>query len=173
MRQEVSNFLYFSHLCDSHSTIQPFCWHFRPFFVDKVTFFRDINRVGICFPGADDPNLIKSICSRFPQHDCDLIFWAEYSQTWANDNLWIATTCLKQILFWSANLCFYYINQPLNIDHLSTMTTNFGPREWSLYTGLTVLKTFLWHICWCKCAKTDQTSEVSCKYAVKCKYKYG
>ncbi len=57
----------FTHLCDFHSTIQAFCWHFRPFFVDKFTFFRNTNRVGkkmSSFPGADDPNLIKSICSR-------------------------------------------------------------------------------------------------------------
>jgi hypothetical protein len=28
---------------------------------------------------------------------------------------------------------------PLNNDHLSTATTNFGSQGWSLYTGLTVI----------------------------------
>ncbi len=42
----------------------------------------------------------------------------KYSQTWANDYLRIATTCLQRPPFWSPNLDLYNINQPLNNDHL-------------------------------------------------------
>ena len=62
----------------------------------------------------------------------------KYSQTWVNDHLRIATTCLQRPLFWSPNLRLHNINLPLNNDHLSTTATNLGSRGWSLYKGLTV-----------------------------------
>ncbi len=41
----------------------------------------------------------------------------EYSQTWANDHLRIATTCLQRPPLWSPNLSLYNINLPLNNGH--------------------------------------------------------
>ena len=62
-----------------------------------------------------------------------------YSQTWANDQLRIATTCLQQPLFWGPIFNFQNIKVPLNNNHLSTAATTFGSRGWWLYTDLTVL----------------------------------
>jgi len=61
-----------------------------------------------------------------------------YSQTWVNDHLRIATTCLQRPQFWGPNFNFHNTKQPLNNDHLSTTATNFGSQGWSLYTSLTV-----------------------------------
>ena len=75
---------------------------------------------------------------------CTLQAWLN-SQTWANDHLWIATTCPLRPLFWGFILDFNSIKVPLNNDHLSTTNTILG----SLYTSnLTVytkkcVKTFL------------------------------
>jgi len=66
-----------------------------------------------------------------------------YSQTWVNDHLRIATTCLQRPQFWGPNFNFHNIKLPLNNDHLSTMATNFGSQGWSLSTSLTVYKLLL------------------------------
>jgi hypothetical protein len=63
-----------------------------------------------------------------------------YSQTWVNDHLRIATTCLQRPSFWSPNLSLCNTTLPLNNDHLSTTATNLGSQGWSLYTSLTVIK---------------------------------
>ena len=59
--------------------------------------------------------------------------------TWANDYLRITTTCLQRPPFWCPSFTFYKIKHPLNNDQ-STTATNLGFREWSVYTGLTVLR---------------------------------
>jgi hypothetical protein len=56
----------------------------------------------------------------------------EYSQTWTNNHLRIATTILR------SHLELLLLTWPLNNDHLSTTATIFGSQGWSLYTGLTV-----------------------------------
>ncbi len=61
-----------------------------------------------------------------------------YRQTWANDHLRITTTGIQRPSFWSPNLNLYYINLPLNNNHLSTTASYLGPWGWSLYTSLTV-----------------------------------
>ncbi len=63
-----------------------------------------------------------------------------YSQTWVNDHLRIATTCLQRPSFWSPNLSLYNTTLPLNNDHLSTTATNLGFQGWSLYTSLNVIE---------------------------------
>jgi len=73
-------------------------------------------------------------------HVCQIIVWLIYSQTWANDHLRIATTCLQRPLFCGPVFLVYSIKVPLNNDHLSTTATIFGSRGWPLYTGLTVHK---------------------------------
>ena len=79
--------------------------------------------------------LVKSVCS----------------QTWANDDLRITTTCQQWPPFWGPVFTFYNIIVPLNkSDHLSTTATNLGSWGWSLYTGLFVLFLLI------ACFKIDQ-----------------
>ncbi len=62
-----------------------------------------------------------------------------YSQTWANDHLRIATTCLSitTTILW-LHLELLLLKWPLNNEHLSKTATILGSRGWSLFTGLTV-----------------------------------
>ncbi len=62
-----------------------------------------------------------------------------YSQTWANDHLRIATTCLWWLLFWSPNISLYKTNLHLKKDHLSKPATNLESQGGSLYASLTLV----------------------------------
>ncbi len=53
----------------------------------------------------------------------------KYGQTWANDHLRIATTCLQPPRFWGPILSCYNMKLPPNNDHLSTTATNFGTKS--------------------------------------------
>ena len=66
-----------------------------------------------------------------------------YTQTWVNDLLWAATTCLHRPLLCGPMFNFYNLQLPLNNDHLSTTATNVGSRGLLLNTGLTVLSIVL------------------------------
>ncbi len=57
-------------------------------------------------------------------------------QTWANDHLRKATTCLQRSLIWGSNYNIYIIKLLLNNDHLSTTVTILGSRGWSSLTVL-------------------------------------
>ncbi len=67
------------------------------------------------------------------------------SQTWANDHLRKATTCLQRPLYCCLVFHVYSIKVPLNNDHLSITTTIFGSRGWPLYTCLTVFEWLMSH----------------------------
>ena len=72
-----------------------------------------------------------------------------YSQTWANDHLRIATTCLQRPLFWGPILNFYSINDLWTTTTCQQPPLFFGSQGWSLYTGLTVHR-FLMSVWWNK-----------------------
>ena len=63
----------------------------------------------------------------------------KYIQTWANDHLWIATTCLQQPLFRGLVFHVYRIELPLNNEHLAITAQILGSRRSSLNTDLTVI----------------------------------
>ncbi len=103
----------------------------------------------VCHPVCDGSSLLHS--PRGPhvlQTDFDLLDMRNcslyvqtiylYSQTWVNDHL--RMSCLQRPLFLGRNFSLCNTKLPLNNDQLSTTTTNFGSRGWSLYTSLTVFK---------------------------------
>ncbi len=61
-----------------------------------------------------------------------------YSQTWANDQLRIAITCLYNDHHFGSLSELLLLKWPLNNDHISTTATIFWFRWWLFYTGLTV-----------------------------------
>jgi len=66
------------------------------------------------------------------------ILISAYCQTWVNDNLWIATTCLQRPPTTRSQFNILLLKWPLHNNRLSTTVTILECQGWSLYTGLTV-----------------------------------
>ncbi len=80
--------------------------------------------------------IIQIICQSF--HSI-----CKRSQTWVNDYLQIATTCLQQPIFWGSVFHIYCVKLPLKNDQLSTTATILGFQRWSLYSSLSVVAILL------------------------------
>jgi len=64
------------------------------------------------------------VWKHFPRHDKH--HFCRYSQTWVNDHLWIATTCLQRPPFWKSQFEMLLLKWSLTNYHLSTTTITFG-----------------------------------------------
>jgi len=74
----------------------------------------------------------KFVCLLVIRNTCN---WY-YSQTWANDHLWIAATCIQRPSFIRSQFEILLLKWPPNDYHLPTTATIPRSQGWSLYTGL-------------------------------------